>query len=205
MLQISKQMNEHLIPYMYHSTDFHFGLTGFTNFLWQAGPINRPQIRRLTFHFGKLALLHCIRWLAPDSVFELLEPPVVTNPRSLQYFWRCQIQDLARELHLLTLTIDVRDIPTADLAMVARILMSSFGSVQRVQFVTTSKSGKTTKVDSGAECLATLKEEQTWRQLCAGYWERHKSHQYYYKFELMQFESEAFDALMDWDKANFDQ
>jgi hypothetical protein len=205
MFQISKDINKHMIPYVYHSTDFHFGLTGFTNFLWQAGPVNRPEIRRLTFHFGKLALLHCIRWLAPDSVFELLEPPVVTNPRSLQYFWRCQIQDLARELNLFTLTINVKGIPTADLAMVVRILRKAFGSVERVLLVETDKDGKTKKLGTDIECLGKTYDTTTWRALCAGYWARHKTHQYFFKFELMQLNMEDFEALMDMYKDDLDQ
>ncbi|KAL6712488.1 hypothetical protein ACN47E_000365 [Coniothyrium glycines] len=200
MFQISKRINEHFVPYVYHSTDFHFGLTGFTNFLWQAGPINRPRIRKLTFHFGRLALLHCIRWLAPDLVFELLEPPVVTSPRSLQYFWRCQIQDLARELNISTLTIDVKGIPPVDLVMIARIMKSAFASVQRFRFIDTDNNGFAQEVKSSALSFGDDWDATTWRQSCFEYWERHCTHQYFFKFELMRLDREEVKSLMDVDK-----
>ncbi|CAO2657589.1 Nn.00g037150.m01.CDS01 [Neocucurbitaria sp. VM-36] len=205
MFRISKAINEHLVPFVYHSTDFHFGLTGFTNFLWQSGPINRPEIRRLTFHFGKLALLHCIRWLAPDPVFDLLEPPVVTNPPSLQYFWRCQIQDLVRELHLYSLTIDLRCIPSADVPMVAHILRSAFGSVERMLFIETDKRGSTTRVEATDERIERIKmaEEMSWRDMCTGYWERHRQHQYFFKWDLLRATTEEFEKRMEEDKKFF--
>lgn len=199
MFQISTKMNEHLVPFVYHSTDFHFGLTGFTNFLWQAGPVNRPKIRRLTFHFGKLALLHCIRWLAPDPVFELLEPPVITNPRSLQYFWRCQIQELAQQLHLHTVTVDIKNIPKSDLEMVVRILRGVFGSVERINLVETDRQGNSKQHDLDIKEIMQACDAATWNQLCMGYWERHKTHQYFYKFALMPLSREEFQALMEAD------
>jgi len=146
LFRISKAMNQHLIPHFYHSTDFEFGLTGFTNFLWQSGPVHRSKIRRLTFRFGKLALLHCIRWLAPDSVFALFEPPVPTNPRALQYFWRCQIQDLVKELHLLCLTVDIKYIHPAEITMVLAILRTAFADIARIRIVETDSNGKSAPV-----------------------------------------------------------
>lgn len=204
MFRVSKMLNSQLVPFVLHSVDFHFGLTGFTNFLWQSGPVNRPEIRRITFHFGKLALLHCIRWLAPDPVFELLEPPVVTNPRSLQYFWRCQIQDLAREMNLLTLTLDLKSMPAADVPMVTRILGNAFGSVGRIRFIETDKQGNSEIVGSEDARLDGLKHQQSWRVLCAGYFERHKRHQYFSKWELMNLGGEQLDMLMDLEKEAFD-
>lgn len=202
MFQISKATNKHLIPYIFHSTDFHFGLTGFTNFLWQAGPANRPEIRRLTFHFGKLALLHCVRWLAPDPVFELLEPPVVTSPRSLQFFWRCQIQDLVRDLDLLTLTINLKGVPPEDIPMVIHILKNAFGSLERLLFVDTDKYGNSKKVEFDDKTKELL-GKQSWREMCRGYFERHRIHQYFLKWELLRVESDEFEGLMDDDKEFF--
>ena len=195
MFQISKTLNEDLIPYVYHSTDFHFGLTGFTNFLWQSGPVNRPEIRRLTFHFGKLALLHCIRWLAPDPVFDLLDPPVVTNPPSLQYFWRCQIQDLVRDLNLLTLTINIKSIPPVDIPMVVRILQCTFGS-ERMLFVETDRNGNYKKVVLSNETIKMV-DQMSWKEMCMGYWERHRQQQYFLKWDLMRLMTEEFEKRME--------
>ncbi|KAF1841790.1 uncharacterized protein K460DRAFT_344981 [Cucurbitaria berberidis CBS 394.84] len=203
MFRISKAINESLVPFVFHSTDFHFGLTGFTNFLWQSGPINRLETRRLTFHFGKLALLHCIRWLAPDPVFELLEPPVVTNPPSLQYFWRCQIQDLVRDLHLLTLTVDLEGIPSADIPMVVHILQGVFGSVERMLFVETDKGSNSKKVKLSDETVK-MAGRMSWREMCKAYWEGHRTHQYFFKWDLMRATTEEFDKLMEEDKDFFD-
>lgn len=202
MFQISKATNKHLVPYIYHSTDFHFGLTGFTNFLWQVGPTHRPEIRRLTFHFGKLALLHCIRWLAPDPVFELLEPPVVTTPRSLQFFWRCQIQDLVRDLNLLTLTINLKGVPSEDVPMVIRILKNAFGGLERLLFVETDKYGNSKSVEFD-DRTTELFDKQSWREMCRGYYERHRIHQYYLKWDLLRMETDELEDLMDEDKDFF--
>lgn len=203
MFRISKALNEHLFPYVYHCTDFHFGLTGFTNFLWQSGPMKRPEIRRLTFHFGKLALLHCIRWLAPDPVFDLLEPPVVTNPPSLQYFWRCQIQDLVRDLHLITVTINIKGIPSEDVPMVARILQCAFGSVERTMFVDTDEYGNFKKVDL-SDALSKEVEELSWKDMCEGYWKRYRQHQYFFKWDLIHATTEDFKKGMDGYQEFFD-
>jgi hypothetical protein len=195
LFRVSKSINEHLHPFIYHSTDFHFGLTGFTNFLWQSGAA-RKEIRRLTFHFGKLALLHCIRWLAPDPVFALFEPPVATSPRALQYFWRCQIQDLAKELDLLTLTLDVENVPEEELPMIVAILKESFGSVEKILFV--DGEGKRVDVHEG------VKESRSWREMCEGYFERHQMHSYFFKFELLKAVEGVLGERMDGDRGFFD-
>jgi hypothetical protein len=165
-------------------------MTRFTNFLWQSGPSNRREIKRLTFHFGKLALLHCIRWLAPDPVFSLLEPPVATNPRSLQYFWRCQIQDLVKDLNLLTLTINIQQITKVDITMIIAIMKCAVGSIEKIRFVETDKSGATTAVDMDDERLSSLKKQHTWRQMCLHYYQGHRIHSYFFKFELLKGQAE---------------
>lgn len=197
LFRISKELSSQLVPYFFHKTNFHFSLTGFTNFLWRCGPRNRGEIRNLTFHFGKLSLLHCMRWLAVNEVFELLEPPVVTSPRSLQFFWRCQIQDLVRELHLDTLTIDLFGVPKADIPMVLRILESSF-NFQRLNFVDKDER-RNTKVVKLSEDMLQQVEALTWREMCKDYWSRHKITQYYFRSELMNMGSVVFDTLMDAD------
>jgi hypothetical protein len=135
LFRISKSMNEHFVPHIFRSTNFHFGMTGFTKFLWQIGPINRSNLRHLTFHFGIGSLLHCIRWLAPDPIWELFEPPVATNPPTLIHFWRCQLQDLLKELNLSTISIDIQDVPPRDISMVVRIVQSVIGSINRIYVI----------------------------------------------------------------------
>lgn len=201
MFQISKRMTQNMLPFMLHATDFHFGLTGFTNFLWQSGPANRAEVRRLTFHFGRLALLHCIRWMAPDEVFELFEPPVATNPRSLQYFWRCQIQELAKELNLLTLTIDIRMLPKEDALMVVAIMKLAFGSVEKLHFVDCG----TERLQTGDEILEGLGGEQTWREMCLGYYQRHRTSSYYFKFEMLKGNQDDVEKTMNENRNFFDE
>ncbi|KAF1940508.1 hypothetical protein EJ02DRAFT_314059, partial [Clathrospora elynae] len=201
MFQISHAISRTMVPYTYRATTFHFSLTGFTNFLWQSGPGNRVEIRRLTFHYGRLALLHCLRWFAPDPVFDLLQPPVLTNPRALQYFWRCQIRDLAREVNLRCLTIDVKGVPSEDVNMVVRILKNAFGSVEHVRFVETNDDGSAqTVMGIQSEGLG----EKNWRELCTRYFERHRLHQYFSRADLMRVSTGEFQRLMDGDMAFFD-
>jgi hypothetical protein len=205
MLRLSSPINETMAPYIYHSTTFHFSTTGFTRFLWQAGPTNRSRIRRLTFHFGKTALLHCVRWLAPDPVFTLLEPPVATYPPSLQYFWRCQIRDLASELDLRILTLDLTDVRSDDVEMVVRILKRVFKRVERLCFVQQvfDKDGKSSFVPLDIE---KEKWDKTWRELCMGYLERHRHlRSFYYKKNLEMEGEGGMDMRMDEDTAFFDR
>jgi hypothetical protein len=168
----------------------------FTNFLWQSGPTNRREIRRLTFHFGKLGLLHCIRWLAPDAIFALFEPPVATNPRSLQYFWRCQIQDLVKDLNLFTLTLNIKQLPTADILMIVAIMKNAFGSMEKIHFVETDKNGMTTPVEMSDQRLKELNEKHTWKEMCLDYYQTHRIHSYFFKFELLKGQVEDLEAVM---------
>jgi hypothetical protein len=174
MFSISKALNTHLVPWVYRTTHFCFGTTEFTNFLWQIGPLQRAELKHITFAFsfrtGQNALVHFLRWLAPTPIINLFEPPVPTTPPALALFWRCQIQDLARELRLAVLTLDISDIPAEDLPMIARILKKAFVGVERVRF---TKSGK--PMDLSDATLNTLREKRTWRQECRGLFERQKN------------------------------
>ncbi|RAR07604.1 hypothetical protein DDE83_006408 [Stemphylium lycopersici] len=153
LLRISPSITATMQPYILHRTAFHFGLTGTTNFLWQSGPVNRAHVQRLAFHFGRGALLHCARWLAPDEIFDLLQPPVQREMGGLPFFWRAQLRAMAKEVHLRELVIDLRAIRQADIAMVVRIMKEFFGSVERVSFVETDYLGATTVVAAGDERL----------------------------------------------------
>jgi hypothetical protein len=207
MLCISRHIYTTMQPYIFHSTTFHFGLSGTTNFLWQSGPVHRSQIRRLAFHFGKNALLHCVRWLAADPIFDLLEPPQPSGGSGLPLFWRCQLRALAQEVHLLELVVDIDGIPKADIAMVVRILTGVFGSVERVKFVEGSIPGKTVVVDKGDERLAGLGKE-SWREMVKGYIERYRRqigwHNWHFKMDLVPLREEEVDDLMDKEMEFFD-
>lgn len=186
LFRISKEINKHMVPHILRSTNFQFGMTGFTNFLWQIGPVNRSYLQNLTFNFGRASLLHCVRWLAPDPLWELFEPPVATNPPSLTYFWRCQIQDLMRELSLLTLTVDIRDVPLADVPMLVRILKSAIGSTEHVRIIDNLGSKKEPKVVN----LALLRrfpdfEELTWKELALRYHADYKHLRWHMRHKLV--------------------
>ncbi|XPS71268.1 hypothetical protein M3J09_003456 [Ascochyta lentis] len=168
---ISKAINEHMAAHIFRSTDFHFGITGLTKFLWQLGPLNRSRLQHLTLHFGRGSLLHCIRWLAPDLLYELFEPPVVTDPVNLTHFWRCQLRDLMKELNLLTLTIDTKDVPPTDVPLLIRILETVIGSVERIRIIG-NQIGTNAAVDGSAQSLFLHfrhMPEATWRTLSLNY------------------------------------
>ncbi|EDU47351.1 hypothetical protein PtrSN002B_004617 [Pyrenophora tritici-repentis] len=206
MFRISPPITATMLPYIFHRTNFHFGLTGTTNFLWQCGPGNRRHIRRLAFHFGHSALLHCMRWLSPDELYELLEPPHqnYTQP-GLPRFWRCQLRALVKEVHLLELTIDVKGIPQSEIAMMVRIVVAAFGSVERVKIIETSLRGSTKVLAKDDEKLVGLGGE-SWREMSKGYVERYKRqwHSLHLKKGLGEMSMEELDGLMDKNKEFFD-
>jgi hypothetical protein len=148
--------------------------------------------------------LHCIRWLAHDRIFALFEPPVATNPRSLQYFWRCQIQELIKDLRLFTLTINIKQIPVTDMPMIVAILKSVFGSIERILFVETASDGTSDIVDVKDERLSGLMRNTTWRELCLNYYQSHRAHSYFFKFELMKGQEDDVESVMSEDKKFFD-
>lgn len=175
LLRISKSINEHMTAHIFNSTCFQFGTTGFTNFLWQIGPTNRSHLRSLSFRFGKGSLLHCVRWLAPDAFWELFQPPVTTDPPSLAQFWRCQIRDLMRELTLLKLTIDIRDVPPTDVPLLVRVLKSAMGSTHQIRIIDKIGSGKDQQVLTQAlHRRFPGFEEPTWRELALRYYADYK-------------------------------
>lgn len=204
MLRVCKALNAHMAPWIYRTTKFQFELTGFTNFLWISGPVNRANLRRVTFKFSSLAALHCLRWLAPDPVFMLFDPPAYTSPHGLQYFWRCQIQDLARELHLHTLTLDLQGVQPNHVPMVVRILRKAFGSVKFVRFLDDGK-----EIPQGHWRLQGLQENKTWRTMCMEWFTMYRQNQGYMSDSCrikttgdlqkdMDAEADFFDSLDEW-------
>ncbi|KAF1838727.1 hypothetical protein BDW02DRAFT_621537 [Decorospora gaudefroyi] len=201
MLRLSKQIHATMSPYLYHSTTFHFGLTGLTHFLWRAGPTHRPQIRRLAFHFGKLALLHVIRWLAPDPVFDLLEPPVVTSPSALKDFWRCQVRELAQQVCLDFLLVDIQGIPDPDLGLLVRVLGDAFGGTARVAWC----EGEVRLGEGDGRVKGAVEKAGCcWRVLVREYLERYRGFQYFVKADLVGRRVDEVEALMDAEAGFFD-
>ncbi|KAJ4384061.1 hypothetical protein N0V86_000906 [Didymella sp. IMI 355093] len=199
LFRISKMINEHMIAHIFRSTNFHFGMTGFTKFLWQIGPVNRSCLQHLTFRFGKTSLLHCVRWLAPDSIWELFEPPVVTNPFALTYFWRCQIQDLMKELTLLTLTVDIGDVPLADVPMLVRVFKSAIGSIQHIRIIDNLGSGRQSEVRNQAlDKRFPDFQQPTWRELALKYHADYKHQRWHMRHKLTQSVLDARPVLEEW-------
>jgi hypothetical protein len=199
MLRVCKTLNAHMAPWIYRTTKFQFELTGFTNFLWISGPANRTNLRRVTFKFSSLAPLHCLRWLSPDPVFLLFDPPAYTSPHGLQYFWRCQIQDLARELNLHTLTLDLQGVEPNHVQMVVRILRQAFGSVKHVKFLEDGK-----EVPENHSQLRGLGEKKSWRMMCREWFETYKANAGYMSDERRWKSSEDLESDMDAEKDFFD-
>lgn len=174
IFKISRSLNDHVIPWIYQTTSFHFENQGFTNFMWLSGPEKRPLIKQITLSFGTWALVHSIRWFAPDEIFSLFDPPMSLKPPAMQYFWRCQIRDLARELHLSVLTIDIHKIPENDVPIIARILPLCFGNVGRVRFVSAGDA-----INPDDERLKGLRQEKSWEDLCKDAFVRYRNMQYH--------------------------
>ncbi|KAF2797065.1 hypothetical protein K505DRAFT_236293 [Melanomma pulvis-pyrius CBS 109.77] len=198
--RISKSVSRHLIPWIYRTTTFHFETTGFTNFLWQSGPTNRPYINKVTLAFGGMAILHCIRWLAPDPIFELFSPPMVTEPPALQYMWRCQIQELAKELHLSILTIDIQNIPTADIPFVVHTLSQCFGSVEKIRITSFG-----VKVGMDDDRLSGLKSHNTWAGLCKAAFDKYRRDQWFFGARIKKLSVETLHWEMLSQREFFDQ
>ena len=169
MLSISKSLNSHLLPWVYGSINFAFGCQGMTNFLWLIGPHNRSLINSMTLIFGRPALAHCVRWLSPDPVYDLFDPKSHVRPRALQGFWRCTIRDLARDLQLNVLTIDVDDIPPEDMPLVVGSLRHFFGSIACIQY---TRGG--VPLCANDKALSRLDPTQTWGQICRDVFLKHQ-------------------------------
>jgi len=129
---VSRNLQARVIPWFYRSTNFYFQTHGLTLFLWCAGPVGRTNIRKMTLNFGLYSLLHCLRWLAPDPVFDLFNPPLYS---ALQLYWRLEIQQLLKEVKLDMLTLVVSEVPRDDIAFVTRLIVESFGHVKWLRLV----------------------------------------------------------------------
>lgn len=150
-----------------------------------------------------------MRWTAPDPVYEMLEPPVATHPTALTYFWRCQLQDLMKELNLLTLTIDIGDVPLADVPMFVRILSTAVGSVERIR-VTNSHGRTGLFIEEHVQDLRTHFTDipkMTWRELCQRYHNDYKHYRWHMRQPWANHDVDTrvqLDVWMDKDKTFFD-
>lgn len=173
---ISKELNVHLVPWIYRTTTFQFGTAGFTNFMRFSGPSRRALITKVALSFHTYALVHCIRWFTPDPIFTLFDPIVSNmNEPALQYLWRCEIQDLASELSLRELVIDVQQVATDDIPIIAHLLRRTFRSVDRVTFV----DGEGLELGRDDKLLEGLKLKKTWREYCEEVFQRYRQVHYH--------------------------
>lgn len=162
LLSISKSLNSYLLPWVYSTINFAFGCQGLTNFLWMAGPENRKLIKNMTLVFKCAALTHCIRWMCPDPIHDLFNPrPIVTRAAALQSFWRFSIRDLARDLNLRTLTVDVDGISSNDIPLIVHSLRHFFGNVEFVRYTCCGS-----PLNPDDIRLAGVSKPQSWGEIC---------------------------------------
>ena len=170
IFRICKVIREHLTPWIFRTTAFHFGDQGMTNFLWLAGPERRPLIKQVTLAFGRYALVHTARWFAPDPVFKLFDPKMALSPPAMQSFWRCQVRDLVATLHLSALTVDVRHVPREDIPFVVSALLLCFGDVDSTRF---THGAHVLQVDDPR--LEGLQGSKSWAGLCRDAFDRYRN------------------------------
>ncbi|KAF2814762.1 uncharacterized protein BDZ99DRAFT_494675 [Mytilinidion resinicola] len=164
LLTLSRSINCHITPWFFRTTTFHFGTQHLTTFLRQIGPINRSELRKLSFSFGRYALIHVLRFFTPNQVFELFNP--LLTPQ--QHFWRVLLQDSMRELNLAVLTIKVDHIIKRDVSAIEKSLVTSFGSVGRVKFEKMGMQIEAASYRGGKEF-----EKKTWYQHTQDIFERY--------------------------------
>jgi hypothetical protein len=109
-----------------------------------------------------------------------------------------------KDLHLFTLTINIKQIPAVDIPMIVAIMTNAFGSVERIQFVETGNNGATSTVSIKDERLSGLTKMSTWRDLCLDYYQTHRLHSYFFKFELLKGRAEDLESVMNGDEKFFD-
>lgn len=106
-------------------------------------------------------------------------------------------------MHLLSLTVDVRNMPVQDLGMVVKILKVVFGTVERVRFVETERNGRVKVLDEEDERVKMAMEGGTWREMCRGYFQRYSRHQYLMRFELVGVDGAVLEERMEERAAEF--
>ena len=160
----------------------------------------------MTLSFGNFALLHCIRWFAPDEIFTLFDPKLTPyNEDSgcgTQYYWRCVVRDLVAELQLKELTIDVEKVPREDVAFVVRCLRHCFGDIEGMRFI--GKGGEA----AGASVKTILSQPLSWSRLCRDAFVRHRNDPYHghmFDPEVKKMKVEDLDAKMAEEKEWFEQ
>jgi hypothetical protein len=101
-------------------------------------------------------------------------------------------------------TINIKEIPIADIPMIVAVVKSAFGSVDKVQFVETGSDGKSCAVDKSDERLKELMTKTTWREMCTQYFQNHRMNLYYFKLELLKGQVEDLESAMNKEDEFFD-
>lgn len=89
--------------------------------------------------------------------------------------------------------------------MIVAIMKCAFGSIEKMRFVETDKNGVTCTVEMDDERLGSLDKKHTWRQMCMNYYEAHRVHSYFFKFELLKGQVEDVENIMAKDSKFFDR
>ena len=109
-----------------------------------------------------------------------------------------------KDLNLLTLTINIKHIPTADIPMMVAILKSAFGGVEKMYFVESENDGTSRSVSLEDERLSGLVMKKTWREMCLNYYQSHRLHSYFFKFDLLKVVEDDLHDMMSCDGKFFD-
>jgi hypothetical protein len=100
-------------------------------------------------------------------------------------------------------TLNIEEIPVADIPMIAAIVKSAFGSVERIRFVETGSDGMICGVDMSDERLEGLRKKTTWKDMCTQYYQNHRVNLYYFKLELLKGQVEDLEGLMSKEEGFF--
>lgn len=87
--------------------------------------------------------------------------------------------------------------------MIVAIMKTAFGSINDIRFIETDANGVARPVNLEDERLAGVRRRCTWRELCMQYYEQHRIHSYFFKFELLKSQAEDVQSLMDKDEKFF--
>jgi hypothetical protein len=87
--------------------------------------------------------------------------------------------------------------------MMVSIMKNAFGSMAKINFIETDKNGVTTPVEMSDERLSGLYGQHTWREMCLNYYQTHRIHSYFFKFELLKGDEQDLEKLMAQDEKFF--
>jgi hypothetical protein len=160
-------------------------------------------VRKVTLAFGTFALLHCMRWFVPNPIFEAFGPEMGLCPPGMQFYWRCQIRDYVRELHLKVLNINLAHIPEKDLPLMIRSLRTCCAEIETIRF---NHNGVAIANDDPK--LRALSEAKSWGELCKDAFLRYRytaDHSTMFRAEVTQMSVEEFEAKFASNREFFDR